>query len=195
MPTYMIQYPHNAVLPCCGLTLVEGNVLRLKVEGVHKPNALSAEVDNPKVLEVGDIKNNKRSDSWHFEFVAKQTGVAKFTIYSDNNDKVQLNPGAITVQVEAPIGLPDEGSEVGIMTRLLLAESVAPGRWRERGNLTLEDVKKGMQFMRRVVVNRLNSDKPAEFMARGGHATQRHHQSGRRWHGAVSRFQQVSRAA
>lgn len=69
-----------------------------------------------------------------------------------------------SVNVEAGIALPAIDTEAGMLVRLLLAESPSPERM---GSATAADVKKGMQWMRRVIVNRLQSDKPEEFMARG----------------------------
>ena len=75
-----------------------------------------------------------------------------------------VSPPFITVNVEPALALPDAGTETGMLVRLLLAESRSPARW---GTSTIDEVKKGMQWMRRVIVNRLNSDKPEEFMAKG----------------------------
>lgn len=67
MPSALIKLPSNMVAPSV-LTLVEGNTLKLKLEGIHKINVLQAHVDQPNILMVMDVKHNARSDSWQFEF-------------------------------------------------------------------------------------------------------------------------------
>lgn len=160
MPTAILKYTHNAPVPSV-LTLVVGNTLRMKLEGVAKSYVLEAKVEQNAVVEVGDVAHNKRADSWRFEFEAKQPGVSKISI---SGGDLTVSPPFITVNVEPALALPDAGTETGMLVRLLLAESRSPARW---GTSTIDEVKKGMQWMRRVIVNRLNSDKPEEFMAKG----------------------------
>ncbi|WP_235503866.1 MULTISPECIES: hypothetical protein [unclassified Acidovorax] len=150
------------------LTLVEGNTLKLKLEGIHKSNVLQAHVDQPNILTVKDAKHNARSDSWQFEFLAKQAGLARVNIVAAKGSSLSVSPSAIIVKIETAMTLPAMDTEVGMLVRLLLAESRSFGRVDSSGMVA--DIKKGMQWMRRVIINRLCSDKPEEFMARGAKA-------------------------
>jgi len=164
MPSALIKLPSNMVAPSM-LTLVEGNTLKLKLEGIHKSNALQARVDQLNILAAGEVKHNSRADSWHFEFMAKQAGLAHISIVSTQGQSLSVSPSAITVKVESAMTLPPIDTEVGMLVRLLLAENPSPEFMDSSG--TAADVKKSMRWMRRVIVNRLRSDKPAEFMAKG----------------------------
>jgi hypothetical protein len=69
------------------------------------------------------------------------------------------------VQVEKSISLPAESTTEGMLARLFLAENTSPAlggsSWR------IEDIRTSMQWMRRVIENRLKSPNPGDFMARG----------------------------
>ncbi len=162
MPGALLKYTNNTPVPSV-LTLVEGNTLRVKLEGVSKSHPLQAKVDQANVVAVGKVVHNARADSWQFEFEAKQAGLARISIASSSAG-FSVSPAVVTVKVEAALALPETGTEAGMLVRLLLAESRSPAYW---GSSTIDDVKKGMQWMRRVIANRLNSDKPEEFMAKG----------------------------
>jgi hypothetical protein len=163
VPSAPLKYTNNMLAPSA-ITLVEGNTLRLKLEGIPKVNVLQARVDQKHIVALNDTKHNARADSWQFEFVAKQAGSARIAVASAQGPALSVSPSAITINVEAAIALLPVDTELGMLVRLLLAESPSPERM---GSATAADVKKGMQWMRRVIANRLNSDKPEEFMAKG----------------------------
>ena len=163
VPSALLKFSNNMAASSV-ITLVEGNTLKLKLEGINKANRLQAKVDLTNIVTVSDTQHNARADSWHFEFEAKQAGMARISIGCQNGPALLISPPAITINVEAAIALPPTNTEPGMLVRLLLAESPSPQRM---GDTSAADVKKGMQWMRRVIVNRLNSDKPEEFMARG----------------------------
>lgn len=164
MPTVQIKFPHNAPVPST-LTLVEGNRLRVKIEAVAKAYKLSARIDAPSILAAQPPVRNARADSWQFDFVAQQPGLTKLSIVAVQGSGLSVMPAAITVQVEKSISLPAESTTEGMLARLFLAESVSPGDTSLAWNL--DNVKTGMQWMRRVIENRLKSGKPEDFMARG----------------------------
>jgi hypothetical protein len=164
VPSALLKFTNNMTAPSV-LTLVEGNTLKLKLEGIPKAYVLKTLVDQTPIVTTGDTKHNARADSWQFEFIAKQAGLARISIISSQGSSaLSISPSAITIRVEAAMKLPPLDTEEGMLVRLLLAESRSPEKM---GSATAEEVKKGMQWMRRVIVNRLRSDKPEEFMARG----------------------------
>lgn len=164
MPTVQIKFPNNAPVPAI-LPLVEGNRLRVKIETVPKTYKLAAKVDAPAILEAQPPQHNARADSWQFDFVAKQPGLAKFSIVASQGAGLNIMPAAITVNVVEATALPAESTTQGMLARLFLAESPSPGDTSLAWNP--ENVKTGMQWMRRVIENRFKSGKPEDFMARG----------------------------
>ncbi|EPD39684.1 MULTISPECIES: hypothetical protein [Delftia] len=164
MPTVQIKFPHNAPVPST-LTLVEGNRLRVKIEAVAKTYKLGARIDAPSILAAQPPVHNARADSWQFDFVAQQPGLTKLSIVAVQGSGLSVMPAAITVQVEKSISLPAESTTEGMLARLFLAENTSPAlggsSWR------IEDIRISMQWMRRVIENRLKSPNPGDFMARG----------------------------
>jgi hypothetical protein len=164
MPTVQIKFPHNVPVPS-NLTLVEGNRLRVKIEAVAKAYKLAARADAPAIILPQEPSHNARADSWQFDFTARQAGLAKISIVAVQGTGLSVTPAAITVQVEKAIALPAENTTEGMLVRLLLAENPSPGDTSQAWKL--EDVKTAMQWMRRVIDNRLRSGKTEDFMARG----------------------------
>jgi hypothetical protein len=164
MPTVQIKFPHNAPIPST-LTLVESNRLRVKIEAVAKTYKLGARIDAPSILAAQPPVHNARADSWQFDFVAQQPGLTKLSIVAVQGTGLSVMPAAITVQVEKSISLPAESTTEGMLARLFLAENTSPAlggsSWR------IEDIRTSMQWMRRVIENRLKSPNPGDFMARG----------------------------
>lgn len=97
--------------------------------------------------------------------MAQQPGLTKLSIVAVQGSGLSVMPAAITVQVEKSISLPAESTTEGMLARLFLAENTSPAlggsSWR------IEDIRTSMQWMRRVIENRLKSPNPGDFMARG----------------------------
>ncbi|GKT22928.1 hypothetical protein [Acidovorax sp. SUPP3334] len=169
MPNAILKYTHGNPVPAT-VALVEGNVLRVKLESIDKRYTLVAVSDYPNVLEVTGNTHNSRADSWAFAVTARSAGNSKLMLRSDRGEGMSaltVTPALVSITVRKAVSLPDPESDAGLLVRLFLAEVRGPQEWKDAGisgpDVTLES----MRMMRRVIVNRLNSGSAKEFMAAG----------------------------
>ena len=81
------------------VTLVQGNVLKLKLEKVDKSVELRFVSTAPNVLSVEEVSHNLKSDTWFFSIMAKSAGHASFKIETDssaNGSSVVSSSGGVT---------------------------------------------------------------------------------------------------
>lgn len=169
MPNALLKYIYGNPVPGA-LTLVEGNVLRVKLEAIDKRYTLVAVSDYPNVLELTSNTHNSRADSWTFEVTARSTGNAKLMLRADRGQGISpltVTPALVSITVRRPMRLPDPESEAGLLMRLFFVEVPAPQEWQRSGINSPEAAKEIMSMMRRVIVNRLESGNAKEFMAAG----------------------------
>lgn len=164
LPTAQLKFPNNAPVPAA-ITLVQGNRLRLKLEAIPKAYLLSTRTDVPSVLSPLEINHNARADSWQFNYAAMQPGLAKLFVFASQGTNLNVSPGVIAVTVVSPLVLPADNTSEGMLARLFLAENPSPAS--TGASWKIEEIKTAMQWMRRVVENRLKGGQPEEFMARG----------------------------
>lgn len=169
MPSAILKYTHGHPVPGA-LTLVEGNVLRVKLESIDKRYTLVAVSDYPNVLEVTSNTHNSKADSWTFEVTARNAGNAKLMLRADRGQGISpltVTPALVSISVRRPMVLPDPASDAGILMRLFFAEVRGPQEWKDAGIGGPEVALESMRMMRRVIVNRLESGSAKEFMAAG----------------------------
>ncbi|SFD90103.1 hypothetical protein [Paracidovorax konjaci] len=169
MPNAILKYVHNKPVPA-SITLVAGNVLRVKLEAIDKRYTLVAVSDYPNVLEVTGSTHNSRADSWAFAVTARSAGSAKLMMKSERGARdsaLTITPALVSVTVKKAVSLPDPGSDAGLLVRLFLVEVPAPQEWAFTGISSSEDAREAMRMMRRVIANRLDSGSTKEFMAAG----------------------------
>ncbi|CAM3442821.1 hypothetical protein [Paracidovorax anthurii] len=169
MPSAILKYIYDSPVPGA-ITLVEGNVLRVKLEAIDKRYTLVAVSDFPNVLEVTGTTHNSRADSWAFAVTARNAGNAKLMLRSGRGageSALTITPALVSVTVKKAVSLPDPGSDAGLLVRLFLVEMPAPQEWATAGISGLEAAREGMRMMHRVIANRLESGSAKEFMAAG----------------------------
>ncbi|CAM3411290.1 hypothetical protein [Paracidovorax anthurii] len=169
MPNALLKYIYDAPLPA-SVTLVEGNVLRVKLEAIDKRYTLVAVSDFPNVLEVTGTQHNTRVDSWAFTITAGKAGNAKLAVQvggGAGGPALTITPALVSVTVKRKTVLPEANTDEGLLVRLFLVEVPAPQEWRASGINGAEEALEIMRMMRRVIVNRLNSGNTKEFMAAG----------------------------
>lgn len=129
MPSALLKFTNNMTAPSV-LTLVEGNTLKLKLEGIPKAYVLKTLVDQTPIVTTGDTKHNARADSWQFEFIAKQAGLARISIISSQGSSaLSISPSAITIRVEAAMKLPPLDTEEGMRCGSCLRKVALPKKW------------------------------------------------------------------
>ena len=169
MPNASLKYIHGNPVPGA-LTLMEGNVLRVKLEAIDKRYTPVAVSDYPNVVEVTGNTHNSRADSWTFEVTARSAGNAKLMLRADRGQGMSpltVTPALVNVTVRRPMSLPDSASDAGILMRLFFAEVRGPQEWKDAGISGPEVALESMRMMRRVIANRLDSGSAKEFMAAG----------------------------
>ncbi|WP_375575367.1 hypothetical protein [Paracidovorax oryzae] len=152
------------------ITLVEGNVLRVKLEKIDKRYTLAAVSDYPNVLEVTGTTHNSRADAWGFTVAARNAGNAKLMLQSERGASASvltITPALVSVTVKRVVRLPGPESDAGLLVRLFLVEMPAPQEWTRAGIGGPDAAMDGMRMMRRVIANRLGSGSAKEFMAAG----------------------------
>ncbi|WCM93877.1 hypothetical protein M5C99_03870 [Acidovorax sp. NCPPB 2350] len=169
MPNAILKYIYNSPVPG-SITLVEGNVLRVKLEAIDKRYTLVAVSDFPNVLEVTGTTHNSRTDSWAFAVTARNAGNAKLMLRSERGaggSALTITPALVSVTVKKAVSLPDPASDAGLLVRLFLVEVPAPQEWEVTGVSGPDAAREVMRMMRRVIANRLDSGSAKEFMAAG----------------------------
>ncbi|CAN7550567.1 hypothetical protein ASF11_03695 [Acidovorax sp. Leaf76] len=169
MPNALLKYAYGSPVPGA-VDLVEGNVLRVKLEAIDKRYTLVAVSDYPHVLELTSNTHNSRADSWTFEVTARSAGNAKLMLKSNRGEGMStltVTPALVSVNVSKAVTFPDQNSDAGLLIRLFLAEVPDPQEWKRYNITGPEAIKDAMRMMRRVIVNRLESGSAKEFMAAG----------------------------
>ncbi|WCM88658.1 hypothetical protein [Acidovorax sp. NCPPB 3576] len=169
MANAILKYTHGNPVPAM-VALVEGNVLRVKLEAIDKRYTLVAVSDYPNVLEVTSNTHNSRADSWAFAVTARSAGNAKLMLRSERGagmSALTVTPALVSITVRKPVSLPDPESDAGLLVRLFLVEMPAPQEWAGAGISGPDAAIEGMRMMRRVIANRLDSGSAKEFMAAG----------------------------
>ncbi len=168
----MPVFKRNNGTPVTGpVTLVVGNTLRLKLDGMPK-NAASVTHFDIRSNQPNVVVTNRQARETQREqvFTLKAERTAELVMvkaYRAGDDAADCNDAAVcvpplTIRVVAPIVLPDENTDAGILVRLLLAESISPGDEDNYGDG--EDVFVAMRLMRNVLENRIRASQHSQAL-------------------------------
>ncbi|MEY4581905.1 MAG: hypothetical protein RL701_6608, partial [Pseudomonadota bacterium] len=156
-----LQRMDGSALPG-SFTLVAGNVLLFKVSGFGRDKKhLVLSSSNANVFTVQVLKADRKNTEQQLRLVVgkvtKSTTARLKVATAGNEDQPGL---AVEVTVEPLLTLPAKGTESGAVCRVLLAENITPD-----GNKfqSIAEAKSSMQWMRSVLENRRDSDKPSRF--------------------------------
>src|SRR5262249_6781304 len=126
-----------------------------------KPEALSVTSSNPAVVAI--TKEDKRPHHPHtITLTGKSLGTARVEAKAAGEPAGSGAVTTLSVEVVAPLQLPPANTEAGAIARLLIAENRSP----YMPGYDEQASKKSMQWMRLILVNRLNNH-PEQFGASG----------------------------
>ena len=130
------------------VTAVTGNVLPLKLipaPGETLPEAFT--ITPSMIARVTDVENHARANFTTFAIEALAPGRATLTVTA----RGKAATGPITIAVSRAIALPGANTDAGLLTRLILAETMTPMLAGSSGG----DIPECMRLMRVVLENRL----------------------------------------
>lgn len=143
------------------IDLVQGNTLRLKLDGVVKGGkATHLQVRSSSPLIAITQRPDEKQREQTITLNVSDTGTARLVTISAHSPGSNSVGASFRINVLPKLVLPDFGSEVGIVTHLLLAESLTPSYRVAYGNG--EDVFLAMELMREVLDNRLTATRTSE---------------------------------
>jgi hypothetical protein len=152
------QYPYDKALPA-SITLVVGNSVPLKlIPGKGESVPIAITVLPETIAKVTQLNVRVKANFTTFHLDAVKAGTAKMQAGAAK-DK------AISVTVEAALALPAAGTDLGLLVRLMLAETPTP----DAQGYSDADAKTAMSYMRLVVANRLA--KPSNIWGSAGAKT------------------------
>ncbi|EHK64163.1 hypothetical protein [Achromobacter arsenitoxydans] len=144
------------------ITLVQGNELLLKVLGLG-PNKkhLVFKGNQPSVLRVEAIRPDHRNREQSIKLISlatnsQQEKFVEVAAFVDEQPMIKIDPSTqrLRVKVVPGLKLPSEGTEAGLLARLLIAEAVSPDDERYAGQ---SDALESMMWIKRVLQNRLSA--------------------------------------
>jgi hypothetical protein len=138
------------------LTLVAGSPYAFKVSGLGPDKRHVVLMSSSPMVKVVVVNANDRNveQTLRMEPAASVPAPTPATISAYLASKPTQKDGStgiLAVTIEPKIDLPAAGTEAGIVTRMFLAEAVAPGS----PNFVAAESKEAMQWMRHVMLNRI----------------------------------------
>jgi hypothetical protein len=152
------------------LTLVAGSAFAFKVSGLGPDRRHVVLSSSSPMIKVVVLNANDRNveQTLRMEPAATVAASMQATITAYLASKPTQKDGStgiVALTIEPTIALPAVGTEAGIVTRMFLAEAVAPGS----PNFVAAESKEAMQWMRHVMLNRLKLG--AQYFGAGKEAT------------------------
>lgn len=144
------------------IALVQGNALLLKVIGLG-PNKkhLVFRGSQPSLLRVEAINPDDRNREQSIRLVSLAThsqweSVVDVVAYVNEQPLSRIDAGTrrLRVRILPRLSLPDEGTDAGLLARVLLAETAGPDDSRYAGPA---EAVESMRWIKRVLHNRLNA--------------------------------------
>ncbi|THJ30737.1 hypothetical protein E8K88_17350 [Lampropedia aestuarii] len=144
------------------IDLVQGNTLRLKIDGVVKGGkADHYQIRSSSPLITVTQSPNERQREQTITLKVSETGTAQLitiSAHSLNNNSVGAS---FRINILPKLVLPDFASEIGIVTHLLLAESITPNMVNYGDG---SEALRAMELMREVLDNRLSAANSSDLL-------------------------------
>lgn len=145
------------------IDLVQGNTLRLKLDGVvTSGKALHYQVKSSSPLITISQRPNETQREQTITLNVSATGTARLVTISAHSPGNNSVEASFRINILPKLVLPDFGTETGIVSQLLLAESLTPEYRSDYGDGA--DVFRAMELMREVLDNRLSAAKTSDSL-------------------------------